>query len=454
MAKNIEFKPSNRSLIKPIMPESKSQLAPNKPYAVLDVGSTKTAAAILNMDEMDENSQLVYGYATNKTKGITKGKVTNFDHLSNTISETLKKALNSSEVTKEIPGILSISGSHVKGVNEIESLTLNNSHGVITFEDINKNNTNKYGYKNNPHSSRRIINEHHISYILDGEHAVINPIGMHSQDIKIKKHVISGDISEIEKLELAAKKAHILVEGLVHGGTASSLATQNTSSKNDNLITIDIGGGTTDISIYESNCLVYSSVLPLGGFNFSNDISIAFGIDYTQAESIKIKYGLTDIYKSSVLETLKINLDDDNIIEVPVLDVCQIMKERAQELAGLIHMEIESSGITNLKTCNLTGGSSQIEGIDKIFTKTLQLKTNLCLPNEKEYLKNGYLSPEYSTLFGMITQIIESKPKLLNIHPNNFEKLTQMSKLPIINKTSTRLKKLIKKPYLKSVRGK
>ena len=109
MAKNIEFKPSNRSLIKPIMPESKSQLAPNKPYAVLDVGSTKTAIAILNMDEMDENSQLVYGYATNKTKGITKGKVTNFDHLSNTISETLKKALNSSEVTKEIPGILSIS---------------------------------------------------------------------------------------------------------------------------------------------------------------------------------------------------------------------------------------------------------------------------------------------------------------------------------------------------------
>ena len=277
---------------------------------------------------------------------------------------------------------------------------------------------------------------------------------MHSQDIKIKKHVISGDISEIEKLELAAKKAHILVEGLVHGGTASSLATQNTSSKNDNLITIDIGGGTTDISIYESNCLVYSSVLPLGGFNFSNDIAIAFGIDYTQAENIKVKYGLTDIYKSSVLETLKINLDDDNIIEVPVLDVCQIMKERAQELAGLIHMEIESSGITNLKTCNLTGGSSQIEGIDKIFTKTLQLKTNLCLPNEKEYLKSEYLSPEYSTLFGMITQIIESKPKLLNIHPNNFEKLTQMSKLPIINKTSTRLKKLIKKPYLKSVRGK
>ena len=163
---------------------------------------------------------------------------------------------------------------------------------------------------------------------------------------------------------------------------------------------------------------------------------------------------MTDIYKSSVLETLKINLDDDNIIEVPVLDVCQIMKERAQELAALIHMEIESSGITNLKTCNLTGGSSQIEGIDKIFTKTLQLKTNLCLPKEKEYLKSEYLSPEYSTLFGMITQIIESKPKLLNIHPNNFEKLTQMSKLPIINKTSTRLKKLIKKPYLKSVRGK
>tara|TARA_B100000029_G_scaffold18116_1_gene18421 strand:- start:11896 stop:13251 length:1356 start_codon:yes stop_codon:yes gene_type:complete len=451
MAKNIESKSSGESVMQPTITGSRNHLTPNKPYAVVDVGSTKIAIAVLNMDE---NPQLIYGCASTKTTAVTKGKVTDIDVLSNNISETLKKALNSNEIPNEIPGIVSISGTHVKGVNEIESLTLNNSHGVITFEDINSGITNKYGYNNNPHSSRRVINEHHINYILDGEHAVINPIGMHSQDIKIKKHIISGDISEVEKLESAAKKAGVDVRGLVHGGTASSLATIKNANKTDNLIMLDIGGGTTDISIYESNCLIYSSVLPIGGFNFSNDIAIALGIDYTQAENIKIRHGLTDIYKPSVLDSFKINLPDSKVIEIPVLDLCQIMKERAQELAGLILMEIESSGITNLKNCALTGGSSQIDGIDKILTKTLQLKTNLCRPSENQYLTSEYLSPEYSTLAGMTTQIIDSKPKLLNMNSNNFEKLTQMSKLPIINKTSTKIKKLIKKPYLKSVRGK
>ena len=451
MAKNIQNNGLNTSLKKSIMPDSRQQSIPNKPFAVVDVGSTETSIAIL---DIEENTRLIYGYASNKTKGISKGKVVDVDDISDTISNTLKKALNSNEINKEIPAILSISGNHIKGINEIESLTLNNSHGVITFEDINNANKNKYGYKNNPHSSRRILNEYHINYILDGEHAVINAIGMHSQDIKIKKHVISGDISEIEKLESVAKKAHLKVEGFIHGGTASSSAILNANHKNDNSIVIDIGGGTTDISIYQSKCLIYSSVLPIGGFNFSNDIALAFGIDYQQAENIKIQHGLTDIYNSSVLESLPINLPDNTTVDVPVLDVCQIMKERAQEWAGLILIEIESSGIDNLKTCLLTGGSSQIEGINKILAKTLQLKSDLCIPAEKDYLNKEYLLPENSTLVGLINETFESKPKLLDMNSNRLDKLTQMSKSPIVNKTSAKIKKLIKKPYLKSVRGK
>ena len=251
-----------------------------------------------------------------------------------------------------------------------------------------------------------------------------------------------------------AKKAHLKVEGFIHGGTASSSAILNANHKNDNSIVIDIGGGTTDISIYQSKCLIYSSVLPIGGFNFSNDIALAFGIDYQQAENIKIQHGLTDIYNSSVLESLPINLPDNTTVDVPVLDVCQIMKERAQEWAGLILIEIESSGIDNLKTCLLTGGSSQIEGINKILAKTLQLKSDLCIPAEKDYLNKEYLLPENSTLVGLINETFESKPKLLDMNSNRLDKLTQMSKSPIVNKTSAKIKKLIKKPYLKSVRGK
>ena len=452
MANNITINSSGTaSLKKPLMSDSSKDLLPKKPYAIVDVGSTKTSIAILNMNE---NSPAIYGYANNPTKGISKGKVIDTNELTNTIFETLKKALDSTEVKKEIPSIMSISGSHIKGVTEEKSLTLNNAHGVITFEDINNGNTNKYGYKNNPHSSRRILNEYHINYILDGEHTVINPIGMHSQDIKIKKHVVSGDIVEIEKLETAAKNAYLSVESFIHSGTASSSSTLSADNKQENSIIIDIGGGTTDISVYESNSLIYSSVLPIGGFNFSNDIAIAFGIDFEQAENIKIRHGLADIYKSSVLESIIINLPGNKAIEVQVLDICQIMKERAQEWASLILMEIESSGISNLKTCVLTGGSSQIEGIDTILTKTLQLKSTVCIPHHKEYLNSEYLVPENSTLVGLINHAFESKTKMLDIKSNRFDKLTQMSKLPIVNKASTKIKKLIKKPYLKSVRGK
>ena len=451
MSNKIEINKSSATSLEKSKVANLTNITPTRPFAVADVGSTKTSIAILNMDE---NQSTICGYANNATEGMSKGKVTDSVELSKIIYKTLKQALNSKELDKEIPGIMSISGNHIKGINTIESILLNNAQGVITFEDINNGNANRYGYKNNPHSSRRTLNEYHINYILDGKHNVINPVGMHSQDIKIKKHVVSGDITEIEKLEKAAQNAQFSIENFVHSGTASSTATLSAENKKDNSIVIDIGGGTTDISIYESNSLVYSSVLPIGGFNFSNDISIAFGIDYEQAENIKINYGLTDIYKSSVIESTTLNFTDGTSIDVAILDICQIMKERAQEWASLILMNIESSGIKNLKNCILTGGSSRIDGLTTILAKTIQLKSSVCKPFNKDYLNNEYLMLEQSTLVGLIEYAFESKTKLLDIRSTRFDALSKMSKLPIVNKTSRRIKKIIKKPYLKSVRGK
>ena len=152
-------------------------------------------------------------------------------------------------------------------------------------------------------------------------------------------------------------------------------------------------------------------MLPIGGFNFSNDISIAFGIDYEQAENIKINYGLTDIYKSSVVESTTLNFTDGTSIDVAILDICQIMKEGAQEWASLILMNIESSGIKNLKNCILTGGSSRIDGLTTILAKTIQLKSSVCKPFNKDYLNNEYLMLEQSTLVGLIEYAFESKTK-------------------------------------------
>lgn len=61
--------------------------------------------------------------------------------------------------------------------------------------------------------------------------------------------------------------------------------------KNRGVALVDMGGGSTTLSIFKDGELQATSVLPLGGDHITKDIAIGLKTSTENADQIKLKYG-------------------------------------------------------------------------------------------------------------------------------------------------------------------
>ena len=127
---------------------------------------------------------------------------------------------------------------------------------------------------------RKLLHVIPRSYALDGLHGVRNPLGMHTGQLHVESHVITGSISKIDELENAISDAGVDISSMIIEPLASAHAVLTADEREEGAILIDVGGGTSDIAVYHDGAVLHTAVIPVGGYQFSNDLSIAFDIDF------------------------------------------------------------------------------------------------------------------------------------------------------------------------------
>ena len=114
---------------------------------------------------------------------------------------------------------------------------------------------------------------------------------MHAGDMYIQTHAILGESHPISSARAAVEAAGVRVTSPVVQPVAAAEAVITQSEKEEGVVVLDVGGGTTDIAIFSEGSIVHTAVLPIGGYQFTNDIAIAFDCEYDEAERIKLAYG-------------------------------------------------------------------------------------------------------------------------------------------------------------------
>ena len=72
----------------------------------------------------------------------------------------------------------------------------------------------------------------------------------------------------------------------------------------------DIGAGTTDLALYAEGSPFYTSVIPLGGVNVTNDIAIGLRTNLTAAEQLKMQFGSKGSSAASFDEEASVEIID------------------------------------------------------------------------------------------------------------------------------------------------
>ena len=373
----------------------------------IDIGTTKIATIVAQYSK--SGSIEILGHSVVPCKGLSKGNVVDVEKTSEGITQSISILRQYYNLNIK-SAFLGITGSHVNFEDRWDKLDSVAKSGVITREDIIKNPL-KASDQNIDNKS--ILHTIPISYSVDGANEILNPIGMHSSNLSVKTHLISASPSAVTKLIQSANEADIESDGLILEPLASSHSVINENEKNDGVLMVDIGGGTTDLMFFKNKRVEYTAVIPVGGFHFTNDIASTYKIDTREAEDIKIKFGsaTTNIKNNTVPEIEMKSKLSPAPIKVPHTELIRLTRERAQELVKLINIKTKQIDFENNPQYKivLTGGTSNLNGLSDLISRNITTNVRIGSPklglnnlvkfkNIPEELKN----PRFATVLGMV----------------------------------------------------
>jgi cell division protein FtsA len=249
-------------------------------------------------------------------------------------------------------------------------------------------------------------------YTIDGEEGIRDPEGRIGVRVECNYHIITGETSRAKIIGRAVKNAHLEVADLIVEPVASATAVLSQDEMEAGVVLVDIGGGTTDICIFENGFISHTAIIPIGGDRITMDLQEAFGILKIQAEEVKVLYGScfpTEQMKNEVVVIP--GLPGREPKEISVYAISQVIRARMEDIINKVEFEIVLSGVNN--TLNggivLTGGGSSLKEVKQLFSFETGFDVHIGTPGQ--HLGRGQVEevrkPLYATAIGLVMKGIE-----------------------------------------------
>ena len=368
----------------------------------LDIGTTKIVAIV---GRKNENGKLeILGMGRSESIGVSRGVVSNIDKTVQSIKDAVADAETKSGVDIKVVNV-GIAGQHIKSLQHRGIKVRNNTEDEINQNDINALIEDMYKLVMLP--GEEIIHVLPQEYIIDNEQGIKDPIGMAGVRLEANFHIITGQIAAAKNIYKCVHKAGLEVNDLILEPLASSEAVLSAEEKEAGVALVDIGGGTTDIAIFQDGIIRHTAVIPFGGNAITEDIKEGCGIIKNQAELLKLKFGSALATESKENEIVSIpGLRGRDPKEISLKTLAQIIQARMEEIIENIYYEIKNSGYENKLICGIviTGGGAQLKHISQLIEYVTGMDTRIGYPNEHLAKGNSeeMTSPMFATGVGLV----------------------------------------------------
>ncbi|MDR2083980.1 MAG: cell division protein FtsA [Bacteroidales bacterium] len=373
----------------------------------LDIGTTKIAVVVGREDE--EGKIEVLGHGTVESVGVKRGVVANIDQTVESIKKAVKKAEDDSDVDiKEVH--VGIAGQFIKSIQHRGSTIRANADDEISAEDIRKMAESMRNIAVDP--GDEIIDVVPQEYTVDGESGIINPVGMAGKSIESNFHIITAQTTSVKNIVKCIQRAGLELKSLALEPIASAEAVLSEEEKEAGVVLVDIGGGTTDVAIFQENVLRHTAVIPFGGEIITEDIREGCTIIKKYAEDLKIKFGsaLATEHKNDIVSIPGLRGREPK--EIKLKNLASIIQARMEEILEQVYLQIKSSGYQKKLIAGIviTGGGSLLNHVVQLTEFITGMDTRIGYPNEhlSAHSDKELHSPIYATSVGLVKLALDN----------------------------------------------
>ncbi|MFA5308658.1 MAG: cell division protein FtsA [Dehalococcoidales bacterium] len=363
----------------------------------IDVGTTKVCTIMA--DVRDDEGIRVLGVGVVPSRGLHKGLVVNINEAKESIRQSVRMAEQMAGRRLE-SAYIGVTGRHISSVNNKGSISITRNNQVVHPDDL-KRVLDVARIVKVP-TEQKLLHVIPREYVVDGQGHVKNPVGMHGFRLDVETHIITAGVTSIQNLTKCIRGIGVEVEDLVMEPLASAEAVLETEERQDGVLLVDIGGGTTDLALFKDDTIYHTSVLPVAGYQVTRDISVGLGITYELAEEMKKRYG--DVTPKDVdMNPKEIAITGDGH-SISYNDLSDIIRVRVEEMLRLIMLELPQSDYRKLIPAGLviTGGGANLNGIAELGQKITRMPVRLGYPMKLRGVGDVLDNPAHATGVGLL----------------------------------------------------
>ena len=398
-----------------------------KIVAGLDIGTTKVCVIVGRLDNYGKLE--VVGAGRSHSEGVKEGIVTNIAKTTLAIRQAVEEAEKNSGIDIRVVNV-GIAGKHIKSSVHHGSITRSSDEDEITFGDIERLQNDMYRIVTEP--GNQIIHVMPQLYSVDNEENIKEPVGMAGVRLSADFHVITAETNAVRNIKKCVERCGLEIDDLILEPMASSMSVLSEEEKEAGIALIDVGGGTTDIAIFDDSIIRHTSVIPFGGNIITSDIKQGCSVMQNQAELLKVKFGRSLVGEAADNEVVSIpGLRNRQPKEISVKNLASIIEARMEEIIEMCYAEICRSGYRNRLAGGIviTGGGAQLKGIGKLVGIKTGMDTRIGYPNE--YLgkskSDAVKTPMYATAVGLVLAGLKSWDEREEYYQRTSESSSQSS---------------------------
>ncbi|MDX9799964.1 MAG: cell division protein FtsA [Spirochaetia bacterium] len=366
----------------------------------IDIGTTKICAVI---GEYNENGRLeITGIGKAPSTGLRQGVVINIEATMKAVSEAIESAemMSGREVYSVVTGI---AGGHIEGINSRGVVAVAGKGREIAPEDVSR--VIDAAKAIVIPMDREVLHVIPQEFIVDDQGGIRDPLGMIGIRLESEVHIITGSVTSAQNLIKCVNRAGFRVDNIVLQSLASSKSVLRNEEKEMGVLMIDLGGGTTDVIVNHEGAPYHTDVVPVGGKQVTNDLSIVLKIPFDMAEKVKLDSGCC---YAPLIE------DDEDVIipgvggwpAAPISrrKICEIIQPRVVETLLMVKRQLDKKNYIKLLNSGvvLTGGGSLMPGITQLASEIFGMPARIGYPTGCGGMVEEFRNPMYATAVGLV----------------------------------------------------
>ncbi len=382
--------------------------------AILDIGTSKIACLVLRFDGdgtvgddslgpmAGQSSFRVIGAATTRSRGVRFGEISVMAETERAVRTAVQAAQKMANVRVDHV-IACVSGAEPRSYGLAGEVELEDS--VVTEQDVARVmaacDLPDIGY------GREVLHAQPVNFALDHRTGLGDPRGQIGNRLATDMHLLSIDATVVQNLLHCIHRCDLELAGIASSSYVSGMASLVEDEQELGAACIDMGGGSTGLSIFIKKHMIYCDGVRLGGDHVTSDISKGLMVPLAVAERIKTKHGGVHATGMDDREMIEVGGDsgdwEKDRRQISRTELIGIMRPRVEEILEEVRERLDAAGFDSLPSQQivLTGGGSQIPGLDGLASRILGQRVRLGRPLRVQGLPQAATGAAFSASVGL-----------------------------------------------------